>query len=100
LPSIQEGQGITLLEAQASAKPVVAFHSGGINEFVLNKKTGFLVKPDSRELANAIINLLSNEPVRKKMGRYARKFICENFSWDICAEKMFNVYYEALKQTT
>lgn len=100
LPSIQEGQGITLLEAQASAKPVVAFHSGGINEFVLNKKTGFLVKPDRRELANAIINLLSNEPLRKKMGRYARKFICENFSWDICAEKMFNVYYEALKQTT
>jgi glycosyltransferase involved in cell wall biosynthesis len=100
LPSIQEGQGITLLEAQASAKPVVAFHSGGINEFVLNKKTGFLVKPDSRELANAIINLLSNESLRKKMGCYARKFICENFSWDICAEKMFNVYYEALKKTT
>ncbi|MGB9854013.1 MAG: glycosyltransferase family 4 protein [Candidatus Bathyarchaeales archaeon] len=100
LPSIQEGQGITLLEAQASAKPVVAFHTGGIDEFVLNKKTGFLVKPDSCELANAILNLLSNERLRNEMGRYARKFICENFSWDSCAEKMFTVYCEALKQNT
>ena len=100
LPSIQEGQGITLLEAQASAKPVVAFHTGGIDEFVLNKKTGFLVKPDSYELANAILNLLSDEELRNKMGRYARKFACENFSWDICAEKMFDVYCEALKQNT
>ncbi len=100
LPSIQEGQGITLLEAQASTKPVVAFHTGGIDEFVLNKKTGLLVKPDSRELADAILNLLSDEQLRNKMGRYARKFVCENFSWDICAEKMFDVYCEALNQNT
>ena len=44
LPSIQEGQGIVLLEAQASGKPVVAFDVGGVNEAVRNGETGFLAK--------------------------------------------------------
>jgi len=95
LPSIQEGQGIALLEAQATSKPVVAFNVSGINEIVLDKETGLLVKPDSYELANAILNLLSNKSLREKMGRCGRKFVSKNFSWDICAQRMLQVYCEA-----
>ena len=98
LPSIQEGQGIALLEAQATAKPVVAFNVTGISEIVLDKQTGLLVKPDSIELANAIFNLLSNKSLREKMGHLGREFVYKNFSWDICAQKMFQVYNEALTQ--
>jgi len=97
LPSIQEGQGLALLEAQATSKPVVAFNVSGINEIVLDKETGLLVKPDSYELADAILNLLSNRSLREKMGRCSRKFVSENFSWDICAKTMFQVYSEASK---
>lgn len=96
LPSIQEGQGIALLEAQATAKPVVAFNVGGIGEFVLNKRAGLLVRPDSNELANAICKLLSNRSLREKMGNFGREFVCNNFSWDICAQRMFRIYNEAL----
>jgi glycogen(starch) synthase len=49
LPSIQEGQGIVLLEAQASAKPVVAFNIGGVNEAAVNGQTGLLVKLGSTD---------------------------------------------------
>jgi glycosyltransferase involved in cell wall biosynthesis len=95
LPSVQEGQGLTLLEAQATAKPVVAFNVGGVNEIVMDKETGLLVKPDSNELANAILNLLSNKSLREKMGRSGREFVCKNFSWEICARKMLQIYCEA-----
>ena len=95
LPSIQEGQGMALLEAQAAAKPVVAFNVSGVNEIVLDKETGTLVEPDSHELANAILNLLSNRLLREKMGNRGRKFMSESFSWDICAQKMLQVYSEA-----
>jgi glycosyltransferase involved in cell wall biosynthesis len=95
-PSLQEGQGIALLEAQATAKPITAFNVGGISEAVLDKETGFLVKPDSRELADAILNLLSNRSLREKMGRKGREFVCNNLSWDICAQKMLQVYREVL----
>jgi len=97
LPSIQEGQGLALLEAQATAKPVVAFNVGGIREIVLHKETGLLVKPNSYELANAILNLLSDRSLREKMGFCGRKFVCKNFSWDICAQRQFQVYCEALE---
>jgi glycosyltransferase involved in cell wall biosynthesis len=97
LPSIQEGQGIVLLEAQASGKPVVAFDIGGVNEAVCNGETGLLVKPrSSEELADALLKILSDASLRQKMGGAGRKFISENFTWDICAQKMNEVYREAL----
>jgi len=96
LPSIQEGQGIALLEAQSTAKPVVAFDVGGVREAVLDKETGFLMKPDSRELAEAIMKLLASWSLREKMGSRGREFVADNFSWDVCAQRMVQVYREAL----
>ena len=95
LPSVQEGQGIALLEAQATGKPVVAFDVGGVHEAVLDRETGLLLKPDSCELAKAITKLLADEQWRDKMGRKGREFVSKNFSWDACAQKMLQVYYEA-----
>jgi glycogen(starch) synthase len=98
LPSIQEGQGIVLLEAQASGKPVVAFDIGGVNETLQNKETGLLVKQgDVDALADALLKLLTDKALREKMGSNGRKFVSENYTWDICAQKMLKVYLEALE---
>lgn len=98
LPSIQEGQGIVLLEAQASGKPVVAFDVGGVNEAVHNGETGLLVKRgSSEELGDALLKLLGDETLREQMGGNGRRFVTENFTWDICAQKMLKVYHEALE---
>ena len=96
LPSTQEGQGIALLEAQATAKPVVAFNVSGIKETVLNNETGLLVKLDSYELAQAMLNLLSDKSLRDKMGSRGRNFVLNKFSWDVCAQRIFQVYREAV----
>lgn len=97
LPSIQEGQGIALLEAQATAKPVVAFKVGGVREAVLDGDTGLLMKPGSHELADAVMKLLRNESLRETMGSRGRRFVVDNFSWDACAQRMLRVYQEALE---
>ncbi|MGA2682693.1 MAG: glycosyltransferase family 4 protein [Candidatus Bathyarchaeia archaeon] len=98
LPSIQEGQGIVLLEAGASAKPVVSFNIGGINEAVREGETGLLVKRgNTDEFADAVMRLLSDRGLREKMGAEGRKFVSENFTWDLCAQKMMRVYREALE---
>ena len=96
-PSIQEGQGISLLEAQATAKPVVAFNVTAIKEVVKNKETGLIVEPNSKELASAISYLLSNKELREKMGKSAREFVSNNFTWEICSKKMLQVYNEVSK---
>jgi glycogen(starch) synthase len=98
LPSIQEGQGIVLLEAQASGKPVVAFNIGGVNEALQNKEAGLLVNQgDVDAFADALLKLLTDKALREKMGSNGRKFVSENYTWDICAQKMLKVYREALK---
>jgi len=97
LPSIQEGQGIALLEAQASAKPVVAFRVGGVKEAVLDGNSGLLVERGSSDgLAEAILKLLSNPSLRERMGAKGREFVLHNFTWDLCAERMLRIYREAL----
>ena len=97
LPSIQEGQGIVLLEAQACGKPVVAFGEGGVYEAVRDKETGFLVELGNSEgLADELLRLLGDEGLRQKMGAAGRRFVTENFTWDLCAQRMLSVYREQL----
>ena len=98
LPSVQEGQGIVLLEAQSAGLPAVAFDIGGVNEAIKNGETGVLVeRADTEALAEALLRLLSDEKLRREMGASGRRFVAENFTWDICAEKMLRVYHEALE---
>lgn len=97
LPSIQEGQGIVLLEAQACGIPVVAFGEGGVYEAVRDKETGFLVDLGNSEgLADNLLKLLGDKGLRQKMGAEGRRFVTENFTWDICAQRMLHVYREHL----
>ena len=101
LPSIQEGQGIVLLEAQACGVPVVAFGTGGVCETIRDGKTGFLVKSGNcEELAAHLLKVLSDKSLREKMGAEGRRFVYENFSWDLCANRMLSVYKEALEMKT
>ena len=97
LPSIQEGQGIVLLEAQASGKPVVAFDVGGVDEAVRNNETGLLVeKGNCDALADGLLKFLLDKSLREKIGAKGREFVMENFTWDISAQKMLKVYLDTL----
>ena len=61
LPSLSEGLGISILEAMAMGKPVIASRTGGIEEIIKHDWNGYLVPPkDSKELADAILYCLSN----------------------------------------
>jgi len=93
LPSNYETFSIAMLEAFACAKPVVATTVGGIPEIIVKGKHGFLVRPhDPKELAGAIIFLLRNEDAAKKMGLAGERLIAQQFSIDIVARNIENLY--------
>src|SRR5207245_329359 len=72
IPSLQEGQGIVALEAQACGAPVVATRAGGLAEAVCDRLTGILVPPGRvAPLADALLELAGNAPLRRKYGRTA-----------------------------
>jgi glycosyltransferase involved in cell wall biosynthesis len=98
-PSIaNETFGISIAEAMACGMPVISTNVGGIPE-VVHKGSGFLVPPkDDNFLAEAIETLLLNDSLREEMGKAGRKWIVENFSWDIVIEKFEDILEARKKQ--
>lgn len=74
LSSLWEGTPMTILEAMASGLPIVATRVGGLAEIVVSGETGILVEPgDPKALADAMIDLLRDEPRRHQFGRAGRQ---------------------------
>ncbi|MBO8143311.1 MAG: glycosyltransferase [Thermodesulfobacterium sp.] len=100
MSSAWEGMANVLLEASASALPIVATDVGGNGEIVLDGETGFLVPPkDPDKLAQAMLRLMGMpEEERQAMGKAARKHIEANFSLDRVVDMWENLYCEFLAQ--
>ena len=85
LPSYREALGLTILEAMALSRPIVASNVGGIPEMVEDGVTGLLVPPhDAEALAAAIIRLLRDHPLADTLGRAGHDLVHEKF----CIERM------------
>jgi glycosyltransferase involved in cell wall biosynthesis len=81
VPSLYENLPYTCLEAMACGRAVVASRVGGIPEIVTHGVDGLLVEAGSASaLAGAIISLLQDEPLRRRLGARARQTVCERFS--------------------
>lgn len=94
-PSIEESFGVVLLEASASAVPVIAARVGGVSETVLHKKTGFLIPPrDVQALSESLIGLYEDSDLRLRMGEAGRKFVKHNYEWDGNVRQMLNLFTE------
>lgn len=75
VPSRNEGRSVTIIEALACGKPVVASSVGGIPETIVNNKLGILVEKDNPlALADGIIKALKKSWNRKYLYNYAKKY--------------------------
>jgi glycosyltransferase involved in cell wall biosynthesis len=97
LPSLREAQGISILEAMARRKPVVASAVGGIPEVLTNGLDGLLVPPaDPAALAEACIRLACSPELRTRMGEAGRATVEARFSLDAMVRQIEEVYDEEL----
>jgi N-acetyl-alpha-D-glucosaminyl L-malate synthase BshA len=91
LPSETESFGLVALEAMACEVPVVASDVGGLPEVIKNGKEGFLVAPRNIEkMAERSLLILADDPLRKEMGKRARKRARSRF----CSTKIIPSYEE------
>ena len=88
VPSLQEGFPVVVLEAMASGRPVVASRVGGIPEAIETGSNGILFEPGNVcELTQALVTLLDNECLRRKMGREARLVAESKYDWKKIADR-------------
>lgn len=99
-PSVwQEPLGVTILEALAYEKPVVASNVGAIPEIIGNGINGLLVPPNNpKALADAIIYLFENDELANRFGKNGRKLVQQEFSFEVIGKRCLDVYREILSK--
>lgn len=97
LPSHTEGLPITILEAMAAGRPVVATTVGGIPELVRHGETGVLVPPkDPQRLAEAMLGLLNEPALARTMGAAGRALVATTYTAEGEARETALLYHRIL----
>jgi D-inositol-3-phosphate glycosyltransferase len=96
MPSQYESFGMVALEAMACGTPVVASGVGGLLYLIRDGRTGFHI-PDSdpTALADKLQSLLSDERLRRELGRHAAN-IAHGYSWERITDQMLTLYESVL----
>ncbi len=95
LPSAHEAFPISILEAMALAKPVIATNVGGVCEALMDGKTGIVIERNAESLISAIDRLASRPDERESMGLAARQRVEKYFSPDAMNDAILSAYHEA-----
>jgi len=97
LPSLNEGLPMTVLEAMAASRPIVATRVGAIPSVIHDGESGLLVAPgDAAGLKNALAGLLSNGELRRRLGDNAHDWVSRNYTSDTMAAHYISMYEEVL----
>lgn len=95
ISSLQEGFGIVVLEALSCKTPVVSTDIVGVADDVVKTKSGIIVEPKNSEaLRDAIVTILSNKSLQKKMGENGRRLVQEKYEWKLIADSIYKLYEE------
>jgi glycosyltransferase involved in cell wall biosynthesis len=101
MSSVSEGMCTALVDAMAASKAAVATTAGGIPEVMVDGETGFLVPPrDHQAMAQRIVQLLKDEPLRTRMGEAALRRARDCFTVEKMVEGTVSVYGQLLARSS
>ncbi len=92
LPSRVEPVGIVTMEAMSTGMPVVATRVGGVPEIVEHGRSGWLVEPDERSLAEGILRVLSDKDLMQSMSQAGMRRVRERFTWRHVTDQYLGAY--------
>ncbi len=92
IPSRQEGLCIAGIEALACGVPVVATRCGGPEDYVHSGETGSLVGFDPSEMADALVAIAQNRPLRDRMSANARALSEREYSPDVYYRRLASAW--------
>ena len=99
MPSLWEGLSLSILEAMAARKPLVATNVGGQPEIVYHEKTGLLVPPKKPQaLAEAILRLYHEPLLREQIAQGGYHLVRRQYSWERLAEQTASFYEKVLSR--
>jgi len=98
LTSLNEGTPVSLIEAMASARPVVATRVGGVIDIVQDGKNGYLVTSgDEEDFSRKLLDLIKDPEKRRRFGEYGRNIVKSRFSKERLIKDTERLYNNLLK---
>ncbi len=99
LSSLNEGTPVSLIEASATALPVISTNVGGVSHVVIDGKTGFLTQTgDSDSFAKRLVQLAENPDLRKQFGEAGARHVLSKFRYQRLITDMATLYNELLQK--
>lgn len=97
LPSLQDNQPFSIMEAQVSGKPIIASDAGGIPEMVEDRKTGLIFQAgQSRELFQLLELVLRDGALREELGRVSKEWSMVQWSMEKMMEQTLSAYQKVV----
>lgn len=100
LTSLNEGTPVSLIEAQAAFKPVISTRVGGVENIVLNNKSGILLDAFNTDLLVEAILQLTDEAIRNEFGKTGYNFAVDYYSYNRLVGSMADLYNELLHRNS
>ena len=101
LPSYNEGQPMSILDAMAYGLPIVSTTVGGIPQQVENGKSGFLCEPgDTDGFAKGIAALLTDEDVYRRTSRESLRIATDKYGFEAHAAKIASIYRDVIRENS
>ncbi len=94
-PSTSEVMPLSVLEGEACGLPVIALERSNLNCVIENNKSGYLIKPNPKIIAEKIVELVNNKNKLNKFSKRSRG-ISEKYSLENCARSVIELYKEAI----
>jgi glycosyltransferase involved in cell wall biosynthesis len=97
LTSFNECTPVSLIEAQASNKPIVSTRVGGISDIVVEGETALLADiQDGEKFCAHLLQLVQDDTLRQRMGSDSHRHVMSRFSYQRLVDDMSQLYHELL----
>ena len=97
MTSKNEGLPLVILEAAMYARPTISTDVGGVSEFIIDGKTGYLVGNKPNEMATKLLDFVKNKKDLFSVGQNAKDLLNEEFSSEFMASRHLDLYLDLVK---
>ena len=100
LTSLNEGTPVSIIEAQASSKPIISTNVGGVSDIVIPNQTAYLAESGNVEdFGEKLLQLVESEELRQKFSQQGREHVLEKFHYQRLVNEMSALYRRLLEKS-